>query len=361
MPKEIDEDLIEATIRRVAESKAARAASPSSGTPWNEPATPDEDPIEATIRRVAESKAARDGAQPVEAPVSDAAALDEDPIEATIRRVAESKAARDGALPIEMPVSDAVAPVFGAGEAEPTAAEVEPESLPVVEPEPASEPKPAAATMMSDYGLGPVHNEPAPLPLPRRQPRASGALAPEWSPPAAHGDDVAEHLRAIAARLDAIVPLLEQIAQGGHSEPRGEWDRTSRVPSPVTQRQTVLRDSVENEGDVIDRRPLPAPLPPLVEPKRGLDLLPRTYRITVEDKRRGVDLVPLHRAMLGIEGARDMSLLNYTNGTAIVALETVDELDPESVRLAMQNAMKRDARIEVHNESTMVVKLTPED
>jgi hypothetical protein len=198
------------------------------------------------------------------------------------------------------------------------------------------------------------------LPLPRRQPRASGALAPEWTPAPVHGDDIADQLRAITARLDAIMPLLERIAQDGQPAPRGEWDRAPR-PAPVAQPRPAFVHGNGGDGDVIDTRPLPEPLPPLVEPRRGLDLLPRTYRITVEDKRRGVDLVPLHRAMLGIEGARDMSLLNYTNGTAIVALETEDVLDPESVRLAMQNAMKRDASVEVHNESTMVVKLTPED
>jgi hypothetical protein len=65
--------------------------------------------------------------------------------------------------------------------------------------------------------------------------------------------------------------------------------------------------------------------------------------------------------MLGMAGVRDMSLLSYSNGTAIVALETEDELDPERVRVAMEQAMHRDARVEVHNESTMVVKLAAED
>ena len=68
----------------------------------------------------------------------------------------------------------------------------------------------------------------------------------------------------------------------------------------------------------------------MVQPdeRRGFDLLPRTYRITVEDKRRGVDLVPLHRALLAMDGVKDMSLLSYNNGVAIVPLETVDDIDP---------------------------------
>ena len=112
---------------------------------------------------------------------------------------------------------------------------------------------------------------------------------------------------------------------------------------------------------IIDTRPLPKPLPPLhAEPRRGLDLLPRTYRITVEDKRRGVDLVPLHRALLGMDGVRDMSLLSYSNGVAIVAVDMVDELEPQALEGAISRAMARAAKVEVHNDTTMVVKLAEE-
>ena len=58
--------------------------------------------------------------------------------------------------------------------------------------------------------------------------------------------------------------------------------------------------------------------------------MPRTYRITVEDKRRGVDLVPLHRALLAMDGVKDMSLLSYNNGVALVALEMVNDIDADA-------------------------------
>jgi hypothetical protein len=123
--------------------------------------------------------------------------------------------------------------------------------------------------------------------------------------------------------------------------------------------QATALDPMADATAQIDTRPLPKPLPPIhaAEQKRGLDLLPRTYRITVEDKRRGVDLVPLHRALLGMEGVRDMSLLSYNNGIAIVSIETVDTLDPPALETAVSRAMARPARIEVHNDHTMVVKL----
>lgn len=108
----------------------------------------------------------------------------------------------------------------------------------------------------------------------------------------------------------------------------------------------------------VDERPLPEPPPPVrPEPRRGFDLLPRTYRITVEDKRRGVDLVPLHRALLAMDGVRDMSLVSYNNGVAIVSLEMVNDIDTQALGKAVSRAMSREAAVEQHNERTLVVKL----
>jgi hypothetical protein len=308
--------------------------------------------------------------------------IDEDLIEATIRRVAESKAARLAGPAIEMPVDEARAPEFAqaaedGADAPPLTADLDeaaddaPPPPPPPAPAPAPAPVIAAREALDDVAEPPA--APAPLAPP---PAAAAAAAPALhvvAPSAALGGEedgvpaLADRLHQLIARLDALVPVLERIAASGTSGFDARGDEWAPLPPPrapiAPPRPTVLRDgsALAADADVIDTRPLPKPLPPLVEPRRGLELLPRTYRITVEDKRRGVDLVPLHRAMLGIDGVRDMSLLSYSNGTAIVALETEDALEPEDVRLSMQNAMQRDARIEVHNENTMVVKLTPED
>jgi len=70
--------------------------------------------------------------------------------------------------------------------------------------------------------------------------------------------------------------------------------------------------------------------------------------------------VPLHRALLGMDGVRDMSLLSYSNGVAIVAVDTVDELEPQTLESAISRTMSRPAKVEVHNDTTMVVKLAEE-
>jgi hypothetical protein len=281
--------------------------------------------------------------------------IDEDLIEATIRRVAESKAARATGQPIEMPVSEAVAPVY----LKPQESTDEPADATNLEPA-----QDLAVDVLDDDDDIEV-TLPSVTPMPRLQPRPMPMSAPSVGSVAPqHAQDVGIQLQRIADRLDAVVPLLERIASGAGAG-GGEWDRdTPRSPIMMAPRSATAREGaagVERSApDVIDSRPLPKPLPPFVEPKRGFDLLPRNYRITVEDRRGGVDLVPLHRAMLGLEGVRDMSLLSYNNGVAIVALETADELDPEAMRLSVGRAMQCDARVEVHNESTMVVKLNEE-
>ena len=90
MSRDADEDVIEATIRRVAASKAAGQAQQSGGDADPEPApsAAATNLIDATIRRIAASKAAgiaheADGGIAAPPPVGDA-----DPFEATIRRVA---------------------------------------------------------------------------------------------------------------------------------------------------------------------------------------------------------------------------------------------------------------------------------
>jgi hypothetical protein len=184
--------------------------------------------------------------------------------------------------------------------------------------------------------------------------------------------DAPQLLRPTAAPAPAAKPQLAD----------DEWDdlpQLPRIPLGSPPRPAIVRDPSPRTATAAQleyREPEPAydappastPVPAAianvdpptaapVEAKRGFDLLPRPYRITVEDKRRGVDLVPLHRALLGMDGVRDMSLLSYSNGTAIVALETTNELDPDTLGKAVAHAMAREVKVEVHNEQTMVIKL----
>ncbi len=362
------DDAIEATVKRVQAEQAARAAAEADAEgaePAIDPpqaALDAEDPIEATVRRVQEEKAAREAEEQAAASVDpvpdvvddDAGAPDEDPIEATIRRVQAEWAARE---------SETHEPANEASEA-PRAIEA-PSSLDTA---------PASA------------GEQLPTPTPARA--ASGPREPLGASleTVARLEQRIEATNAavceLATRLDALLPLFErlsaQAAAAAQPQPRqpadeGDWDeapRISSMPVAMPPRPAIWRDpspltaTAERliEPEVIDTWPLPKPLPPIhaEPPKRGFDLLPRTYRITVEDKRRGVDLVPLHRALLSMDGVKDMSLLSYNNGVAIVALETTVDIEPESLGTFVSRAMSRGAKVEQHNETTMVVKLAEE-
>jgi len=187
-------------------------------------------------------------------------------------------------------------------------------------------------------------------------------------------DAIERGIAEIRYTLASIVSRLDNLSRGGQPAAAPAAPNITSFPSQPPEavvppaRPSVLRDPQPasrsalaeqlSEPAAIDTRPLPKPLPPLqVESKRGLDLLPRSYRITVEDKRRGVDLVPLHRALLGMDGVRDMSLLSYNNGVAIVSLEMTGELDPDALGDCISRAMSRGAKVETHNEHTLVVKL----
>jgi len=340
MSNDPDEDLIEATIRRVAEAKAAREAAAGGDGQEVAPPMPADDAPQDEIEPDPEPAAA----EPVEreAPAAaKAAAADEDVIEATIRRVAAARAAQEAeAVPrppepaIELPVAESHAPVL----------------RPVAAPMTSPQPEPAATDGRFAAELHALRQE-------------FGAMQ--------------GMLRELQARVDAALAVAGAgVRPGQQAVDDEEWDdgpTMPRIPLGQPVRPAIFRDpsphtataehlvESQREEAVIDTRPIPQPLPPLhAEPKRGLDLLPRTYRLTVEDKRRGVDLVPLHRALLGMDGVRDMSLLSYSNGVAIISVEMMHELAPEILEQAVARAMSRGAKVEVHNDTTMVVKLAEE-
>lgn len=260
--------------------------------------------------------------------------IDEDLIEATIRRVAEKKAAELAAPPIEMPVAEAVAPEFGSRADPPDEVQATPQPEPVGDPPAVSS---AGTTPRAEDGEG---EDPVAVILARIDQLSAqiGDL---------HGQ--------VAQIATALGPLTapSRVGSTPYASPNVVAMASRQAPPPASRASTA-----EQLEPVIDKRPIPKPLPPLeIEPRRGLDLLPRNYRITVEDKRRGVDLVPLHRALLSMEGVRDMALLSYNNGVAIVSLEMIGDLDPDALAQSVSEVMSREARTEVHNELTMVVKL----
>jgi hypothetical protein len=280
-----------------------------------------------------------------------------------------------------MPVAESVAPDVDKPPVERAIEAAEGADEPAAAPQPESwddesddDVAPAPTPLRAAMG-GPAMGAPATArppvsrPAPVREPIRPMAIKEPTEDAAGSGAiaAIADELRAINQRLDDITSLIERLNASPRSAAPAIGPAWEQAQAQTSSRPAIFRDdgarqpALDPEPEIIDTRPIPAPLPPIqVEQKRGFDLLPRSYRITVEDKRRGVDLVPLHRAMLSMEHVRDMSLLSYNNGIAIVALETTDELNPDELGAQVSRAMSREARVEVHNEHTMVVKLADE-
>lgn len=381
---------IELMVQRVAEAKAARIAEESGA--GARPAIEDDDAgtrededfIEATIRRVRAEKDAQAAREDADGAAAEGGVAYDEPA-----RTPDNVGGRDESAEVGGAVG---AVAEGQAAVEPAGRAYHDDDRSAVED--------------SADAAGPFRDE-SPIEQPENA-RQVGVPAPRGPDIAAQRswDELGEvvlqlqrefgsmsvTLAALSARLEA----LERVVGGAEPPPpaaaseddEGEWDETPalpRIPLGQAPRPAIFRtveraapavlaeaivdeDNDEDEEGESTAPAAPQPTRARIEampsaanaPRRGLDLLPRTYRITVEDKRRGVDLVPLHRALLGLSVVRDMSLLSYSNGVAIVSLDTLDALDSEDLRRAIGRAMSRDAAVEVHNEQTMVVKLAEE-
>ena len=58
-----------------------------------------------------------------------------------------------------------------------------------------------------------------------------------------------------------------------------------------------------------------------------------------------MDLVPLHRALMGVEGVEEVSLVSYANGVPVISLQAEGELDLEQLDSAVGRAMDRQCEV----------------
>jgi hypothetical protein len=82
-----------------------------------------------------------------------------------------------------------------------------------------------------------------------------------------------------------------------------------------------------------------------------------SYTLTVEDTKRRVDLVPLHRALRSVPGVRDMALLGYTNGIATVTLDARSGLEPPALEAAIADTTSRECKIWARSADTFLVRV----
>lgn len=162
--------------------------------------------------------------------------------------------------------------------------------------------------------------------------------------------------------LDAALRGLTGGPPGPPAYPREAPASEFNVP-PVAP-ATSTADAERPSGD---EHPFPATSAPSVQEKpptrrADLNLLPRSYTITVEDRREDdrrsrVDLAPLHRALMDVEGVRDVRLVSYAHGVATIALESQGEIDTSELQSAVAEAMQRECAVIARDEQRIHVRM----
>jgi hypothetical protein len=88
-----------------------------------------------------------------------------------------------------------------------------------------------------------------------------------------------------------------------------------------------------------------APPPDRLDVPASGDSAPYSYTVTVEEMGTRVKLVPLHRSLNRVEGIRQLTLASYTNGVAIVSIDSEIELEGTALEEALTAGMSKTCRI----------------
>jgi hypothetical protein len=127
-------------------------------------------------------------------------------------------------------------------------------------------------------------------------------------------------------------------------------ERSARLSAFERVWERIERERVE-QG--VEARPEPA------KERHGVELLPQQYLITVEDKESRVDLAPLHRALLTLAPADDISLVSFAKGVPVISLRTQGELDMERLREAVAAATGRGCDVIPQDNGRIFLRLAP--
>jgi hypothetical protein len=167
--------------------------------------------------------------------------------------------------------------------------------------------------------------------------------------------------------LRSAVRVFEQLRAGlaGHAPPT--FQVIPQQPEAPAEPEHMLLGSngggayapFERLWERLEQERIEKQQPPQEVEVRGLDLLPRQYLMTVEDRERAVDLIPLHRALQSLTGVQEVSLVSFANGVPVVALRTDRELDLDRMRASVEAAMDRDCEVIPQDNGRVYLRLKP--
>jgi hypothetical protein len=161
------------------------------------------------------------------------------------------------------------------------------------------------------------------------------------SPPERSGSDMPDH----------VIPLAPRVVQA--AQPDQGWQSWRRKPA-AREKPAPWEEADE------------APAMPIGPPRATLKPVtlipdetpaPYAYKVTVEDRKSPIELVQLHQAFSSIPAVRNLSLLNYLNGVASIALETTEEVEPPEFESAIRKTMKRNCSVLPHESNTILIQV----
>jgi hypothetical protein len=205
------------------------------------------------------------------------------------------------------------------------------------------------------------HREVGPVPGQRAMPEET---APQLQ---AEAPLLAEMLDELEHNLRSAVRTLEQLRSGlGGSAPPTLQVIQQQPEAPAEPEHILLGNNgggahapFERLWERLEQERLEKQQPPEEVEVRGLDLLPRQYLMSVEDRERAVDLIPLHRALQKLTGVQEVSLVSFANGVPVVALRTDRELDLDQMRSSVETAMDRQCEVIPQDNGRVYLRLKP--
>jgi hypothetical protein len=164
---------------------------------------------------------------------------------------------------------------------------------------------------------------------------------------------------AAAARLQVVAPR-SAAASPVAREPEAALAAEPRTAAPATGPNGGAYAPFERLWERLEQERGEKQQPELErEEVRGLDLLPRQYLMTVEDRESTVDLIPLHRALQGLTGVQEISLVSFANGVPVVSIRTDRELNMEQLGTSVGLAMDRECEVIQQDNGRLFLRLKP--
>ena len=179
-------------------------------------------------------------------------------------------------------------------------------------------------------------------------------------------DDATTAVGLLNATLREMAPLWRSLGQLQKVLTDVDWaeamDEATVAAEEALAKATVLRPSLvavteevatpelEEPGTETVQEAAPTFASPVRPPAR-LDVpisgggAPYSYTVTVEEVGSRVKLVPLHQSLSQVDGIRELSLKSYTNGVAVVSIDSEIELEAQALQEALGAGMNPACRV----------------